>query len=90
MATAVVTGFCAAVVAWIVAISGVSTPRGGAIGFVFGLGVFLFVCFPDLVSLVKGHSFSGLSSVGMSFLFLPIGLGVIGLISAVLTNRIRL
>jgi len=90
LATAVITGFCAAVVAWIVAISGVSASRGGAIGFVFGLGVFLFMSFPDLVSLVKGHPSSGLGSVGMSFLFLPIGLGVIGLIAASLTNRIRL
>ncbi|HSE21665.1 MAG TPA: hypothetical protein VLB68_08390 [Pyrinomonadaceae bacterium] len=82
LATAVLTGFCAVVVAWIVALTDVNRARGGTIGFVFGLAVFLFMTFPDLVSLVKGHSLSGLSSIGISLLFLPIGLAAIGLIAS--------
>jgi hypothetical protein len=90
LATAVLTGFCSAVVAWIVAITDANKARGGMIGFGFGLVVFLFISFPDLVSLVKGHPLSVLSSIGISLLFLPIGLVVIGLIASALTSRVKL
>ena len=90
LATAVLTGFCSAVVAWIVAITDANKARGGMIGFGFGLVVFLFMSFPDLVSLVKGHPLSVLSSIGISLLFLPIGLVVIGLIASALTSRVKL
>jgi hypothetical protein len=88
LATAVLTGFCAAVVAWIVALTDVKKARGATIGFVFGLAVFLFMSFPDLVSLVKGEALSGLSSIGISLLFLPIGLAAIGLIASALTSKV--
>jgi hypothetical protein len=52
------------------------------------LAVFLFMSFPDLVSLVKGEALSGLSSIGISLLFLPIGLAAIGLIASALTSKV--
>jgi len=92
LATAVTTGFCAAVVAWIVALTNAGKARGGVIGFVFGLVVFLFLSAPELVSLLKfsNHEvLSELGRLGISLLFLPIGLATIGLIASVLTSSIK-
>src|SRR6185369_11447736 len=90
LATAVTTGFCAAVVAWTVALTDSNKARGATIGFVFGFAVFLFMSFPDLVSFVKGHPSSVLNSIGISLVYLPIGLAGMGVITSALTGRIKL
>jgi len=92
LATAVTTGFCAAVVAWIVALTNAGKARGGVIGFGFGLAVFVLISAPELVSILKlssGQLLSQLARLGISLLFLPIGLATIGLIASVLTSRIK-
>jgi len=92
LATAVLTGFCAAIVAWIVALTNANKTRGATIGCVFGLVAFLLVSAPDLVSILKPSThreLSELGNVGTALLYLPIGLAATGLIASVLTSRVK-